>query len=540
MSMLNRNLGAAIFAALPLLLSAQAPDSLDQVIDRISNRERDLIVTLQKYQPYAETYIQSFAGSAKATGPKGDNYYLGKINLQQGIEHRSLLRDQGIKRPLKALTQIFSGDFVARGLVQMIFPDVTSLDRSMYAFEYVRKEFLGEVRCLVFDVTPQKDSGAGRFQGRIWVEDQEFHIVRFNGTYVPQPLMARYLHFDSWRVQTSGGLWVPAYVYIEESDKGKARYKGQTRLWAYDLKGFGRHAELTSILLDTPAEVRDRSEAPRDASPLESQRAWERQAERNVLDRMEKGGLLARSGDVDKVLETVINNLLVTNHVNLPSDVHCRVLLTSPLESFTLGHTIVLSRGLIDVLPDEASLAMVLAHELSHVVLGHPMDTRYAFNDRMLFDDKDAFERLAFRRTAEEEAAADRKGAELLQKSPYKDKLGNAGLFLRALNERAAQLPKLIRSYLGNSLVAGGSTPRMSELMNSAPKLEFDSTAQIAALPLGARIKVNPWTNQIDLVKTRSVPLVSAREKMPFEVTPFLLHLTRQIASQDSASRQAQ
>ena len=65
--------------------------------------------------------------------------------------------------------------------------------------------------------------------------------------------------------------------------------------------------------------------------------------------------------------------------------VHCRILLTSPLESFTVGHTIVLSRGLIDVLPDEASLATMIAHELAHIVLSHPViDTRFAFADRLM------------------------------------------------------------------------------------------------------------------------------------------------------------
>jgi hypothetical protein len=44
---------------------------------------------------------------------------------------------------------------------------------------------------------------------------------------------------------------------------------------------------------------------------------------------------------------------------------------------------------------------------------------------------------------------------------------------------------------------------------------------------LGSRIKLNPWNNQIVLVKAQPISLLSAREKMPFEVTPFALHLTR-------------
>ena len=125
---------------------------------------------------------------------------------------------------------------------------------------------------------------------------------------------------------------------------------------------------------------------------------------------MERLGLLAPRGDVDKVLETVVNNLEVTNNLDIEPEIRCRVLMTSTLESFTIGHTIVLSRGLIDVLPDEASLATMLAHEMAHVVLGHRIDTQYAFFDRILFDEKDTFQHFGFARTAAEEQAADEKG----------------------------------------------------------------------------------------------------------------------------------
>ena len=83
---------------------------------------------------------------------------------------------------------------------------------------------------------------------------------------------------------------------------------------------------------------------------------------------------------MDKVLNTVVNNLVVTNNLNV--EVQCRVLLTTPLETFTIGHTIVISRGLVDVLPDEASLAMVLSDELAHIALGHRTDTQFAFTTR--------------------------------------------------------------------------------------------------------------------------------------------------------------
>jgi hypothetical protein len=278
--------------------------------------------------------------------------------------------------------------------------------------------------------------------------------------------------------------------------------------------------------VEAAQSVQDQSRTGQDASPIEAKRAWEHQAELNVLDRLQQIGLLAPEGPVDKVLQTVVDNVMVTNNLDIQPEVRCRVLLTTPLESFTIGHTIVMSRGMIDVLPDEASLAMVLTHELAHIVLGHQLDTKLAFNDRMFFPDERTFERMDFARDKSEEDAADKKAIELLNKSPYKDKLGGAGLFLKAVQVRSPELKNLIRPHLGDSLLNGSAT-LMSPVLTGAPSLDTNKVDQIAALPLGGRVKVDPWTNHVELIKTKPVALTSASEKMPFEVTPFYPFLTR-------------
>jgi hypothetical protein len=67
----------------------------------------------------------------------------------------------------------------------------------------------------------------------------------------------------------------------------------------------------------------------------------------------------------------------------------------------------------------------------------------------------------------------------------------------------------------------------MSTLLASAPELNEKKLDQIAALPLGGRIKLDPWSDQVELSKAKPVALTSAREKMEFEITPFFPHLTR-------------
>jgi hypothetical protein len=249
-------------------------------------------------------------------------------------------------------------------------------------------------------------------------------------------------------------------------------------------------------------------------------------AEHNVLDRLEKARLIAPPGPVDKVLETVVNNLMVTNHLqNLPP-VHCRVMLTSTLESFSLAYPIVLSRGLIDVLPDEPSLAMILAHDLAQIALGQKLDAKYAFNDRLQMSDEELLAQLDVARDRRDEDEADAKGIEFLKNSPYKDKLAQAGLFLRAAAAAAPHVPCLFGPNLGNGLTEGNRKMiRMEALTSGAPALSPKKVDQIAALPLGSRIQVNAWDGAISFTTRKAAALVDASEKMPFRVTPVIPYL---------------
>ncbi len=511
---------------------SDAPKSFDEVMDRVIQREHLFLAQMRHMRPMVETYLQDLkTDKSGESNPVGDQYFLGRLDMSESPEDTSFVGQPGFgHRMMSRLTGLYSMHFLPLGFAQMVVLD-TDFQKKYYDFTFVRREFLGEVRCLVVDVQPKENAPPGRFQGRIWVEDQDYNVVRFNGTYFPHPKSAYYLHFDSWRLNMRPGAWLPAYIYSEESDMktafGKSlHFRAQTRLWGYDLKGLSKSEEFTQILVDSPQSVKDQSDAAADASPVVAQRMWQRQAEDNAIERLQKIGLMAPPGDVDKILLTVVNNLLVTNNIDLQGDIRCRVLLTSPLESFTIGRTIVVSRGLLDVLPDEASLAAVLAHELGHILLGHTLDTKLAFNDRMFFPDEDSFQRLDFKRQPADEEAADAKALELLKNSPYKDKLGSAGLFLKALQQSAPELPNLIRPHMGNRM-ASSKNIRMSALLASAPQLEKDRTDQIAALPLGGRIKLDPWTDQVEMAKAKPVALASAREKMPFEITPFFPYLTR-------------
>ena len=522
---------ASVSAVASPVPAADQPRTVDQVIDHFVATEQKLYGQMRNYSPLVETYIQNLKPD-KDLGmvPAGDKYFLGRASFTKGVSLVPL--NDTSSKGRKVVGSIgnffsFAMQFLPDGFLQMIFIDTNGFDKQHYKFDYVRREFLGEVRCLVFDVTPTEKGNHGRFVGRIWVEDQDYHIVRFNGGYGGNGHSSWYFHFDSWRTNVQPGLWLPTFVYSQESDlhyaiSKKLDFKAQTRLWGYNLGSSAQEQELSKILVETP--VQDDTKTANDLSPIQAQRSWDRQAEDNVTDRLERIGLMAPKGEVDKVMETVVNNLEVTNNIDLDPEVRCRVLMTSTLESFTVGHTIVLSRGLIDVLPDEASLASMLAHELSHVVLGHRVDSQYAFFDQILVEDKDTFRHFGFARTPEEEAAANAKAIQILNNSPYKNQLANAGLFLQALDSRQKEIPNLISGHLGNRV------PQINDLKST---MALDAAhgpqnpQKIAALPLGGRVKIDPWNDKLDMIKSKPIGTVAEREKMPFEVTPFMPYLTR-------------
>ena len=505
--------------------------TVDQAIDHLIAREHDEVATIRRFSPLIETYIQDMKTDKEMGAiPVKDHYFLGQADLSKGIVDNSMLGARKGKfdafNPISHMSGLFTSSYVPEGFLQMIYIDTGGFDRQHYQFDYVRREFLGEVRCVVFDITPLPKSGKGRFKGRVWADDQTFTIVRFNGVYTPIAGINSFnLHFDSWRLNVQPGLWLPAYIYSQESDLrdffgGDIRFKAQTRLWGYNLKNVGRQEEFSEMTIESPT-IQDQAAQSQDRSPIEAQREWQHVAEINVLDRLQRIGLLAPPGEVDKVLETVVNNLEVTNNLDVQPEVHCRVLLTGTLEMFSIGHTIVLSRGLLDVLPDEASLATMLAQELADIIVTKPSTDQWGFNDTTNVTTTEAMARFSFKDSAAQIQMANDKALELLKNSPYKDKLASAGLFLKQLDAQSKNLPALINPHLGNRVSLSAS------LLSAAPTLDATKIDQISALPVGARIKLDPWGDHVELVKAKPIPLLSAREKMPFEVTPFMPFLTR-------------
>ena len=506
--------------------------SFDEFIDQAILQEHRLIGLMRNFRPVTETYVQEQKRDPSAgMVPNGDHYFLSRLDLTKGESALSFDQPEAPQRRFLSWVRKRAPErFAAAGFVQALFPDLEHFDRADYTFDYVRFENLGEVRCVVVNVKPRENTKNRGFMGRIWFEDQNASIVRFTGAYTAEPFAKRAFHFDSWRVNTLDVRWMPAYVYTEEWNPEptvhELWFKAQTRVWGYDLANAGDHREFSKRLTDAPGLVDPkRREASQSLNPAYTIGGSTYTPDDELVERLQVAGLMAPDGDVDRILETVVNNILLTNNLEIPA-IRCRVLLTTPLESFVVGRTIIVSRGLLDVLPDEATLAAVLAHELAHIVLHQSDRGEYLSKWELPFSDLSIFSHLDFHFEAGQEAEADKKGLELFANSPYKNQMANAGLFLAVLEARSAQMPNLLHGRFSNDF-GSSHLVGMQGLAKSGQPLQTNRLDQVGALPLGSRIGVNPWSDQIAMLKSKPVQLESTAEKLPFEVTPFYPHVKR-------------
>ena len=165
--------------------------------------------------------------------------------------------------------------------------------------------------------------------------------------------------------------------------------------------------------------------------------------------------------------------------------------------------------------------------ELAHIAMGHHIDTRYAFNDRLLFPDESTFQRIDMYHSDIDNATASKRAMKYLEASMYKDRLANAGLFYAQLVDRAKVLKALNTPKLGDSLLKPDGTPWMADLQHMAPPLNWDDLNQTAALPMGSWLKTDPWDDKIQMLDAKRYAPMNARDKMPFEVTPIFYRLQR-------------
>ena len=547
-----------------LLPSRKPSASQNALIDKSITREKAVIKTLKERAPMVETYIQNMRPDpVMSEVPESDQHFLGRVAFNKVIGDSSYdvnadtahgTQTGGklaiFKHSASYLTGIGSSlhlNFHESGFVQMLLIDSNDYDRQHYTFSFVRNDFLGNTPTAVFDVAPipTKEgklaitgTTTGRFLGRVWIETRNGNVVRFNGDFSgTEKTIREYYHFDSWRTNVQPDLWLPTAFYVEESDPKSIsrtlKFKAINHIWGYSLKIPPPESEQTSMEV---VGAQDVTADAQDVSPLGAQRAWVQQAEDNIVERLFQSGLIDAPSEFDKTLEALAGNILAYNGITLARPIHVRTLLTEPLESVAIGNTIIVSKSLLDttgvVTQDGAqqmgNLNAVLAFQVAHIILGHRLDTKYAFNDRLLFPTTAVFNRIPMHHTDQDNEAAAKKAMELLSAKELVDGQQYFGLYLQQLQQRVKALKALNEPMLGDGLVKSDNDSSfwLAALMSKSPKLNDKDLKQQAAMPLSSFLRYDPWTDQVITLHSAFEPLLTPADKMPFEVEPVYLKLS--------------
>src|SRR5271170_7744669 len=538
------------------LSSTRKPNaSQNALIDKSIVREKLIVKTVRERAPLVETYIQTMKPDPLLGQiPESDEHFLSRVDFKSVIGDNSYAVNSSTSKGttdgkmgfFKHSASFVGGlgnslhlNFHEAGFVQMLLMDSNSFDRQHYTFGYVRNDFLGNTPTAVFDVTPIEGKKAfGRFFGRVWIETRNGNVVRFNGDFAgTQADQKEFYHFDSWRTNVQPDLWLPTSFYVEESDPKSVsrtlKFKAINHIWGYVLKVPPPEAADASLEV---VGAKDESNDAQDVSPLGAQRAWVQQAEDNVVERLFQAGLLDAPSEFDKTLEALANNILAYNNITLSRPIRCRTLLTEPLESLAIGNTIVVSKSLLDttgvVTQDGAqqmgNLNAILAFQIAHIILAHRLDTKYAFNDRLLFPTTSVFNRIPMHHTDADNVAAAKKAMELLSAKELEGGQQYFGLYLQQLEQRVKALKALNEPMIGDGLTKSDTdqTFWMQAIMAKGTKLDMKDLKQQAAMPLASFLRFDPWTDQVFVMHSSFEPLLTAADKMPFEVEPVYLKLS--------------
>ena len=248
-----------------------APEDVERIIRAFTQKEAEFRKALNEYGFRREAILQTIAFGGQISGE-----YLRVSSFvfdDSGNRYEKIL-----KFPVPTLTeiQITAEDLEDFGGVAAFALDAAKIGE--YNFAYVGKEKIDELDTHVFDVTPKVLSDARRlaamkksktperfFQGRIWVDDRDFQIVKSRGKGVPETDISRFPTFETYREQIDGKYWFPTYAYADDELSFKSgqtvRIRMRIRFTDFErLRGRVR-------VIEQADELKDKTEAPDKPTP---------------------------------------------------------------------------------------------------------------------------------------------------------------------------------------------------------------------------------------------------------------------------------
>lgn len=202
-----------VLAQGPTNSAALAPAEVERIIKTFTAKETQFRQALNQYSFKREAVIQTIGMGGQITG----EYH--RVSLFT-FDDKGTRYEKINYFPMSSISgMITQEDLDDLGGIQPFALEPAKIPQ--YDFKYVGKEKIDELNLYVFDVSPKvlpnpKKTKERFFSGRIWVEDQDFQIVKAKGKGVPETKTNKFPVVETYREQIDGRYWFPTYSYADE------------------------------------------------------------------------------------------------------------------------------------------------------------------------------------------------------------------------------------------------------------------------------------------------------------------------------------
>jgi len=192
--------------------------TVEEIIKRFSAKEKEFKEARDQYTYRQDVKVQTIEGET----PDGGEY---KQVFDVSFDDKGRRVRNVVFAPQSTLVRV--------GMTQEDLDDIenrlpfvlTADEIGDYDILYVGQQKQDELNTYVFDIAPKQILGKKRyFQGRIWVDDHDFQIVKTYGKTVPDIKKKKnqenlFPKFTTWREQVDGKYWFPTYTRAEDTLK---------------------------------------------------------------------------------------------------------------------------------------------------------------------------------------------------------------------------------------------------------------------------------------------------------------------------------
>ena len=252
-SIFARTAFVAVLVLMPVLATAQTPTSdlpIDEVIQRFAAKEKEFKTARENYTFKQEVKVQELSDSDRVLGEY-------QTTTEISFDEKGRRTERVTYAPPSTLKRIFITKEDLQ-TIENIQPFVlTTDDIALYDLKYVGKEQVDEISCYAFEVSPKKiEKNQLYFEGKIWVDDKDFQIVKTFGKPVPDQKTKNnenlFPKFETYREQIDE-YWFPTYTRaVDTLDFSSGKQKIREIIRYGDYKKFQ-----TSVKLRFGGEVTD-------------------------------------------------------------------------------------------------------------------------------------------------------------------------------------------------------------------------------------------------------------------------------------------